>query len=114
MSDNIDDILKLKSADQSASSAAPVTPTVISTFEASGFVTFINFFAAVTVVAAIIIGFIALNMRFSEDQGTYWYLALAGFGSAMSLFISAHVIKTIEKCAFYLENLNKSNLGLNK
>ena len=114
MSDNIDDILKLKSADQSASSAAPVTPTVISTFEASGFVTFINFFAAVTVAAAIIIGFIALEKQFSSDQGTYGYLALVGFGSAMSLFISAHVIKTIEKCAFYLENLNKKNSWLKK
>jgi hypothetical protein len=42
MSDNIDDILKLKSADQAATPSADVTPNAISSFAASGFVTFSN------------------------------------------------------------------------
>ena len=109
MSDNIDELLKLKSADQTASSSAPVTPTVISSFEASGFVAFIRFFSALTAALAFILVLIALGNRDSADTGTYWYLSLVCFGSAISLFISAHVIKTIEKCAFYLENLNKKN-----
>lgn len=109
MSDNIDEILKLKAADQSGSSGAPVTQAVIFAFEASGFVAFIKFFAVVTVAAAVILAVIALGGDESVDKGTFWYLSLVCFGSAMSLFISAHVIKTIEKCAFYLENLNKKN-----
>ncbi len=107
MSDNIDEILKLKSEDQSASSSAPVTPTVISSFEESGFVAFIRFFAVLTAALAFILVFVALVSPYSADKGTFWYSAFICFGSAMSLFISAHVIKTIEKCAFYLENLNK-------
>jgi hypothetical protein len=109
MSDNIDEILRLKAAEQSGSSGAPVTHTVISTFEESGFVAFIKFFAALTAALAFILVLFALANSDSAYTGTYWYLSLVGIGSAMSLFISAHVIKTIEKCAFYLENLNKKN-----
>ena len=105
MSDNIDDILKLKLAEGSVASAAQVTPTVTSTFEASGFLLFLNFLAVLTAFSAIGLGLLAL----ASDGGGFWYSALICFGSAMSLFISAHVITTIEKCAFYLENLNKMN-----
>ena len=105
MSDNIDDILKLKSAEGSVASAAPVTPTVTSTFMASGVVWFLNFLAALTAFSAIGLGLVAL----ASKGGGFWYSAFICFGSAISLFISAHIIATIEKCAFYLENLNKKN-----
>ena len=121
MSDNIDEILKLKSADGAASAAAPPLlspaslrvppklPHVISTFQVRGVVAFITFIAVVTAASAVILAFIALGQWDSSLRRTLWYLSLVCFGSAMSLFISAHVIKTIEKCAFYLENLNKKN-----
>ena len=117
MSDNSDEVLKPKSDDQSASSAAPPLlrpaalqvppklPHVVSAFEASGFVAFIKVFAALAAALAFILAFVALTVGGSADTGTYWYLSLVGFGSAMSLFISAHVITTIEKmCVLFRES----------
>jgi hypothetical protein len=109
MSDNMHDILKLKSADQTASSGAPANTTVIAIFDASGFVSFLNVLGWITILSGII-----CILSYSSNDSSYERLtsvvsSVVSIGSAMSLFISAHVIKTIEKCAFYLENLNKKN-----
>jgi hypothetical protein len=107
MSDNIDDILKLKSADQAATPSADVTPNAISSFAASGFVTFSNVLGWFMIACGILCILPYSSFDSTYDKLTKVISCVVSIGSAMSLFISAHVIKTIEKCAFHLENLNK-------
>ena len=104
MSDNIDDILKLKSTDQHAIKSAHLRMILSTEFNSSGFVVFLQVLAWLTVISAFFV-FIQYNQTIS---------AFICFGSAMSLFISAHVIKTIEKCAFYLENSYNKKSGWQK
>ncbi len=96
MSDNIDEILKLKANDGDAPKGTRLGFITSSSFKPSGFVVVLKVLAWISVIAAFFL-FISSNAP----------SALASLGAAISLFISAHVITTIEKCAFYLENLNK-------
>jgi hypothetical protein len=75
----------------------PLSDNSLSTFTASNFVNFLIIFGWLSVLLAGVLIIVERNVLAS----------IGCFGAAMSLFISAHVIKTIEKCAFYLENLNK-------
>lgn len=93
----MNDILRLKPDDGDAPIGTRLGTIMAPQFNSSGFVVFLKVLAWLSVIAAFFV-FIQYDQTIS---------ALICFGSAMSLFISAHVITTIEKCAFYLENLNK-------
>jgi hypothetical protein len=96
MSDNIDEILKLKASDGDAPKGAHLGLITGSRFKPSGFVVVLKVLAWISAIAAF---FLLISINAPS--------AFAGFGASISLFISAHVIATIEKCAFYLEKLNK-------
>jgi hypothetical protein len=96
MSDNIDEILKLKANDGDAPKGTHLGFITSSRFKPSGFIVVLKVLAWISAIGAF---FLLISSNAPS--------AFASFGASISLFISAHVITTIEKCAFYLENLNK-------
>ena len=107
-------------SDQAAASTSPqAVGFATGSYFTSGFVVFLNVFGYIGITASVFSMIAALNVdgwreSAAQSRSALWTSCFIGFGSAMSLFISAHVIKTIEKCAFYLENLNKKNSGCQK